>query len=86
MPRDIIEIIENEQEEILVDFSDQVILEGFGMYYSKITENTKLKKRHMIHVYQGLEGIEGVLSEVKPEGEIKTISEIYVKPCNDNLS
>ncbi|WP_018933252.1 dynamin family protein [Gracilibacillus lacisalsi] len=86
MPRDIIEIIEKEQKEIIDEFSDRVLLQGFGMFYSKITKNVKKESiTYTIHVYQGLEGIEGVLSEMKPGGELKVISEIYVKPSNQSI-
>lgn len=83
MPRDIIDIIENEQKEIIDEFSDRVLLQGFGLFYSKITK--KESNTYTIHVYQGPEGIEGVLSGVKPEGELQIISEIYVKPSNQSI-
>ncbi|MDK8643443.1 dynamin family protein [Niallia taxi] len=83
MPRDIIDIIENEQIEIIDEFSDRVLLQGFGLFYSEITK--KESNTYTIHVYQGPEGIEGVLSGVKPEGELQIISEIYVKPSNQSI-
>lgn len=83
MPRDIIEIIENEQKEVLGKYTGKVLLQGFGHFYSKTSKKSKRKTGgYTIHVYQGPEGIEGVLSEEKAKGGLKTISEIYVKPSN----
>lgn len=89
MPRDIIEILVSEEKEFLNQYSIQVSLIGFGLFYSKMIETAnkgKLQKNsNTIHIYQGNEGIEGVLSEVISEGKLQTISEIYMKPSNQIL-